>query len=132
MCPLGITVLKITVQVLRVCLLKRHPQSTAAGGGLGTRARLALVEPRSPALQLDSLPAKPPGKPKNTGVGSLSLLQWISLTQEVNQGLLQCRRFLYHLSCEGSPFYLISFHIYSNQMTEQRHALPPSLGSPFG
>ena len=43
MCLLGITVLKITVQVLRVCLLKRHPQSTAAGGGLGTRARLGLV-----------------------------------------------------------------------------------------
>ena len=32
-------------------------------------------KPRSPALQVDSLPAEPPGKPKNTGVGSLSLLQ---------------------------------------------------------
>ena len=31
------------------------------------------MEPRSPALQVDSLPAEPPGKPKNTGVGSLSL-----------------------------------------------------------
>ena len=27
-------------------------------------------------LQEDSLPAEPQGKPKNTGVGSLSLLQW--------------------------------------------------------
>ena len=27
------------------------------------------VEPRSPALQVDSLPAEPQGKPKNTGVG---------------------------------------------------------------
>ena len=35
------------------------------------------IEPRSPALQADSLPSKPPGKPKNTGVGSLSLLQGI-------------------------------------------------------
>ena len=26
------------------------------------------IEPRSPALQEDSLPAEPPGKPKNTGV----------------------------------------------------------------
>ena len=34
---------------------------------------------RSPSLQVDSLPAEPPGKPKNTGVGSLSLLQWIKL-----------------------------------------------------
>ena len=31
------------------------------------------IEPRSPALQTYSLPAEPPGKPKNTGVGSLSL-----------------------------------------------------------
>ena len=51
------------------------------------------IEPRSPALQADSLPAEPPGKPKNTGVGSLSLS---------NRGL----RFdwiLYQLSYEGSP-----------------------------
>ena len=33
------------------------------------------IKPKSPALQADSLPAEPPGKPKNTGVGSLSLLQ---------------------------------------------------------
>ena len=33
------------------------------------------IEPMSPALQADSLPSKPPGKPKNTGVGSCSLLQ---------------------------------------------------------
>ena len=39
-------------------------------------------QPGSPALQVDSLPSKPPGKPKNIGVGSLSLLQWIFLTQE--------------------------------------------------
>ena len=39
------------------------------------------IEPRSPALQADSLPSKPPGKPKNTGVGSLSLLQQIFLAQ---------------------------------------------------
>ena len=35
------------------------------------------IKPRSPALQVDSLPAEPPGKPKNTRVGSLSLLQGI-------------------------------------------------------
>ena len=32
------------------------------------------IEPRSPILQGDSLAAEPPGKPKNTRVGSLSLL----------------------------------------------------------
>ena len=56
------------------------------------------IEPRSPALQADSLPAEPQGKPKNTGVGSLSLLQWIVLTQESNRGLLHCRQTLYQLS----------------------------------
>ena len=38
------------------------------------------IEPRSPALQADSLPAEPQGKPRNTGVGSLSLLQRIFAT----------------------------------------------------
>ena len=42
------------------------------------------IEPRSPTLQADSLPAEPQGKPKNTGVGSLSLFQQILLTQESN------------------------------------------------
>ena len=41
-----------------------------------------------PALQVDSLPAEPPGKPKNTGVSSLSLLQGIFPTQ--NQTGVSC------------------------------------------
>ena len=61
------------------------------------------IEPRSPALQADSLPAEPQGKSKNTGMGSLSLLQWIFLTQELNQSLLHCRWILYHLSHQGRP-----------------------------
>ena len=61
------------------------------------------IEPRSPTLQADSLPAEPQEKPKNTGVGSLSLLQQIFPTQELNQGLLHCRQTLYQLSYEGSP-----------------------------
>ena len=52
----------------------------------------------SPALQVDSLPAEPLGKPKNTGEGSLSLLQQISPTQESNRGLLHCRQILYQLN----------------------------------
>ena len=61
------------------------------------------VEPRSPTLQVDSLPAGPTGKPKNTGVGSLSLLQDIFPTQELNWGLLHCRWILYQLSYQGIP-----------------------------
>ena len=50
------------------------------------------IKPRSPALQADSLPAEPPGKPKNTGVDSLSLLQRIFQTQESNRALQHCRQ----------------------------------------
>ena len=41
------------------------------------------IESRSPALQADSLPSEPSGKPKNTGVGSLFLLQGKFLTQDL-------------------------------------------------
>ena len=61
------------------------------------------IEPRSPALQADSLPAESQRKVKNTGVGSLSLLQQIFLTQELNRNLLHCRQILYWLSYQGSP-----------------------------
>ena len=56
------------------------------------------IKSRSPALQADSLPAEPQGKPKNTGVGSPSLLQGIFLTQELNWSLLHYRQNLYQLS----------------------------------
>ena len=48
----------------------------------------------------DSLPAEPQRKPKNTGVGSLSLLQRIFLTQESNWSLLNCRQILYQMNYE--------------------------------
>ena len=57
-----------------------------------------------PALQVDSLPAEPQGKPKYTGMGSLSLLRGIIPTQELNQGILHCRQILYQLSYQGSPY----------------------------
>ena len=50
------------------------------------------------SLWADSLPAEPPGKPRNTGVGSLSLLQQIFLSQKLNWCLLHCRQILYQLS----------------------------------
>ena len=40
---------------------------------------------------------------KNTGVGSLSLLQGIFPTQGLNPGLPHCRRILNQLSHQGSP-----------------------------
>ena len=56
------------------------------------------IEPMSPELQVDSLPSEPPGKPKNTGVGSLSFLQGSFPTQESNWGFMHYRQILYQLS----------------------------------
>ena len=44
------------------------------------------IEARSPALQVNSLPAEPQGKAKNTRVSSLSLFQQIFPTQELIGG----------------------------------------------
>ena len=58
------------------------------------------IKPRSPTLQVDSLPSEPSGKPKNTGVG---ILHGIFPTQESNWGLLHCRWILYQLSYQEAP-----------------------------
>ena len=70
------------------------------------------IKPGSPTWQADSLPADPSGKPKSTGVGGLSLLQWISLTQEWNWSLLHCRQILYHLSYQGITVNKIYYYKY--------------------
>jgi len=57
------------------------------------------IESGSPALQADTLPTEPLGKPKNmiitpgknTGVGCDVLLQWIFPTQRSNPCLPHCR-----------------------------------------
>ena len=45
------------------------------------------------------LPSEPPENPKNTGVGTLSVLQRILLTQESNLGLLYYRSIVKSVSC---------------------------------
>ena len=55
------------------------------------------IEPNSPTLQAPSLPAEPPGKPMNTGVGSLSLLQGIFPTQLSYRGLFLVSMHFRHL-----------------------------------
>ena len=52
------------------------------------------IEPRSPTLQVDSLPADPPGKPKNIGVDTLknTLVDLCAL------------KLPYQLSFQGSPW----------------------------
>ena len=56
-------------------------------------------------MQADSLPTESQGKPKTIGVGSLSLLQGIFPTQELNQGLLHCKWIPYQLSYQGSSLH---------------------------
>ena len=68
-----------------------HGDSPCKNTGVGCHALLGIFptqgsKPRSPALQEDSLPSEPPGKPKNTEVGSLSLLQENFPTKELNRG----------------------------------------------
>ena len=61
------------------------------------------IKSKFPTLQVDSLLSEQPGKPKNTGVGSPSLLQGNFLTQELNGGLLDCTLILYQLRYQGRP-----------------------------
>ena len=107
---------KVKVKVTQSCLTLCDPMIYTVHGILQARileqvGSLSLlqglfpspgIEPRSPTLQEDSLPAELQGKPKNTGVGSLSLLQSIFLTQESNQGLLHSRWIFYQLSYQGT------------------------------
>ena len=72
------------------------------------------IKPRSPALEAGPLPSEPPGKPKNTGVGSLSLLLLIFPTQGWNPGRPHCRQILYQLSYERSPSYDINKVIFDD------------------
>ena len=51
--------------------------------------------------------SEPSGKPKNTGVGSLSILHGISLTQELNWCLFPCKQILYQRSHQRSPEVII-------------------------
>ena len=69
----------------------------------------------------NSLPSEPPKKPKNTGEGSLPLLQQIFPTQESNRGLLHCTWILYQLSFQGSPY----IHIHTHPHTHTIHTHTP-------
>ena len=115
------TILKVKVKVAQSCLTLCDPmdyteywsgQLFPSPGDLPNPG----IEPRSSTLQADSLPAELQGKPRDTGVVSLSLLQQIFLTQKLNQGFLHCRRILYQLSYQGSwikrdPLQLVCKHV---------------------
>ena len=85
------------------------------------------IEPGCPALQADSLPSEPPGKPKNAGVSCHALLQGIFPTQGSNPGLLHCRWVLYRLSHQGSPLHLYTLgcSLYACLCVERGRAMKP-------
>ena len=100
-----------SVKVTQSCPTLWDPMDCIVHGILQDRIleRVAFLfsrgssQPMNPTLQVDSLPAESQGKPKNTGVGSLSLLQGIFPIQESTQGFLHCRWILYQLSYQSSP-----------------------------
>ena len=104
--------MKLKVKVVQSCLTLCNSMDLIVPGILQARILEWVAFPFSrrcsqprdqiqvSTLQVDSLSAEPQGKPKNTGVGSLSILQQIFPTQELKQGLLHCRQMLYQLSFE--------------------------------
>ena len=85
------------VKVAQLCQTLRHhglysswnsPGQNTGVGSLFFSRGFSQPKDRTQVSHIagNSLPAEPPGKPKNTGVGRLSLLQWIFLTQELNTG----------------------------------------------
>ena len=85
---------KVKVKVAQLCPTLGDPMDCTVRGILQARilewvafpfsrgSSQPRIEPRSLELQVDFLPAEPQEKPKNTGVGSLSLLQRIFPTQD--------------------------------------------------
>ena len=76
------------------------------------------IEPRSPTLQVVSLPVEPQGEPKNTGVSSLSLLRWRSWEansrMEPGSSALQMDSLSIELS--GEPyFYFLTMSYFMSQ-----------------
>ena len=87
------------------------------------------IEPRSSSVQVDSWPSAPPGKPNNTGVGSL-FFQRIFMTQESNQGLLHCRLILYQQNYQGITRWNLPHH-YKGHIWQTQPICPlmPSLSN---
>ena len=100
---------KVKMKVARTCLTLCDPMDYSVNGILQARILewvaipfyRASSQPRD-WTQVSSITGRFftnwQGKPKNTGVGSISLLQQIFLTQELNWNILHCRLILSQLS----------------------------------
>ena len=94
---------KWVVKVTQSCLTLCDPMDYTAHGILQARILEWVAFPfsRGSSQTRNWAQVFLQGKPKNTGVGSSSLLQWIFQTQELNRGPCHCRLILYQLSNEG-------------------------------
>ena len=72
------------------------------------------IKPRSPSLQADSLQTEPPGKPKNTRVGSLSLLGGDLSDPGIELGSPALQADSLPAELQGKPFLLIDRNFYSS------------------
>ena len=65
-------------------------------------------------------------------MNSLSLLQWIFLTQESNWGFLHCRQILYQLSYQGDHKnkYKVKVNVYLLSRVRLSHQAPLTMGFP--
>ena len=88
----------IKVEELEFFVVQMVPLVNVLSNGYAYESR-SVVSNFLPPHGLYS-PWNSPGQ--NTGVGSLSLLQGIFPTQELNWGLLHCRWILYQLNYQGS------------------------------
>ena len=107
--------LKVKVKFVQFCLTLCSPMDCPVHGILQARILELVAFPfsRGSSQPRDGtqesyiagrfLTSWATGKPKNTEVGSLSLLQRIFLPQESNWGLLHGSQILYQLSYQGSP-----------------------------
>ena len=102
---------KVKVKVAQSCLTLCHPMDYTVHGILQAKILEWVAVPfsrgssqhRSPALQEDSSPAEPLGKPKNTGVSSLSLLQGSSRPRNYTSVSCLAGRFFTSLATREVP-----------------------------
>ena len=93
-----------------------HGESPSKNSRVGCHALLLHgifqpgIEPRFPTLQADSFLSEPPGKPKNTAVGSLSFFQGIFLTQGLKPGSPAFQEDSLPVELPGKPWNSIPIH----------------------
>ena len=106
--------MKVTQSCPTLCDQARIPEWVAFPFSMGSSQPRDWIQVSCIAVYL---PAEPQGKPKNTGVGSLSHLQGNLPTQELNRGLLRCRQILYQPSYQGSSTLNISYlYFFENKL----------------